>query len=192
MTLRRRLTIWSVVVMALLVGATSALDLAHNMQREFEEALERAELLMRVSVDMVLRSLDREPHLPIREALARDARLGPALVDTLTASHALVEIAICDRNHQILVGSDPARVGSRFVPYPNFRPLATRSGPLRQFRVLLNPEQSYQLEESLGTQDQNSVMLYVRVVISPALIRRDIMPILRSRAELGGISILGA
>jgi signal transduction histidine kinase/HAMP domain-containing protein len=192
MSLKTRLTLWSVVVMTLMVGTISAIDFSNQIRQEFEGALERADLLKRVVVDMVVRSLEREPNLPIREALSRDPRLEAQLVDILSAAPALLEISISDRNNRILLASAPERAGETYVPYPDFRPVVREQSWLGKLRALRDDRSNFQLEEALGLEGEDAAMLYVRVIISPALIRRQIDPILWSRAELGLLTIAGA
>ena len=43
MSLRVQLTLWSVLVMAVIVGAVSAVDLAQEVSHQFDSTLERAD-----------------------------------------------------------------------------------------------------------------------------------------------------
>ncbi|HWB95925.1 MAG TPA: ATP-binding protein, partial [Bryobacteraceae bacterium] len=151
--------------------------------------LERAELLNKVAANLVLAALARQPTVPLQEAL-RDETLASNLVDILTASHALLEIAVCDtRSNQILADSDPTRRGLQFPSYPDFRPLVTKSNWVDKVRTLYSYKY-YQLEQGLGADGRT--LLHVRVVVYPVLIRNDVIPILVKNAQIAGLSVFGA
>lgn len=192
MSLRARLTLWSVLVMAVVVGLISALDLGNDMERQFESTLERAELLKRVASRLVVQTLERQRTAPLREAL-RDPQLSTELVDIMTASHALLEIAVCDRSNEILVDSDPNRRGITFPPYPDFAPLVQQTNWLQKLRILLFDDKYYQLQQVLAEPGEPPIpVLYVRVVVYPALIRNDIMPELKKSFGIALASLGGA
>lgn len=188
MTIQARLTFSSVLVMAAIVGVISVLDLGYEMQAQYAANLERAELLKRVASNLVLETLERSRQSPWREAL-RGEHLRQQLVDIMTASHALLEIAVCDTNNDILVDSDRKRQGVYFPPYPDFRPIVERTNWLDKLRIL-GQKKYYQLEEPLGP--ANRTEIYVRVVIYPPLIKDEIMPNLRKSANVALASIAGA
>jgi hypothetical protein len=186
------LTLWSVLVMAVVVGLISALDLGNDMERQFESTLERAELLKRVAARLVVQTLERQRTAPLREAL-RDPQLSTELVDIMTASHALLEIAVCDRSNEILVDSDPNRRGITFPPYPDFAPLVQQTNWFQKLRILLFDDKYYQLQQVLAEPGEPPIpVLYVRVVVYPALIRNDIMPELKKSFGIALASLGGA
>jgi len=189
MSLQARLTISSVLVMAGIVGVISVVDLGNEIQQQLESTLERANLLKRVAGSMVVQTLERQRTVPLREAL-RDRDLMVELVDILTASHALLEIAVCDVNGEILADSDRNRLGITFPPYPDFVPLVNKTGFVDKLKILARDTGYYQLEQPLGA--DGKPFLYVRVVVYPALIRSDIEPTLRKNLKIGALSVLGA
>lgn len=188
MSLRASLTIWSVILMAVVVSLIGAVDLSNEMQQQFDFTMERAELLRRVATNMVLQTLDRQRTVPLREAL-RDPNLATQLVEIMTSSRTLLEIAVCDRNSEILADSDPARLGKIFAGHADFEPVVTQPW-WGKLEILLGDKRYYQLEQPLGTGGQT--LLYVRVVVYPALIRTAIMPRLRKNAAVALVSILSA
>jgi hypothetical protein len=192
MSLQTRLTLWSVLVMALIVGVISAMDLSRDLQRQFDATLERAELIKRFTTTMVLESLERERTLPYRDAIAKDARLQAELSEIFTFTPALIEIAVTDLNDRILAANDPGRVGQRFQKFDKFEPLVNDAGALEKLRVLLWQERKYyQLEEQLGVAGEPPV-LFVRVVVYPKFTRDDIMRTIRKDAAVAVGSLLGA
>ena len=189
LSLRARLTLWSVVLMAFVVSFIGVLDVANEMQQQFDFTMERAELLRRVATYMVVQTLDRQRTVPLREAL-RDPELSSALVDIVTASRALLEIAVCDRNNEILADSDPGRLGKSFPGYAPFEPVVMDTSMWEKSKILFGDKRYYQLEQPLGTGGET--LLYVRVVVYPALIRSAVMPRLQKNVVVALLSILGA
>ncbi|HLI86587.1 MAG TPA: ATP-binding protein [Bryobacteraceae bacterium] len=193
MTLQAKLTLGSVGLVSLMVAVVSAVDLANEMQRQFESTLERANALKIVSTRMVSQSLNRAPRtVSFREAL-RDPDLQSLLVDVLSAGGAILEVAVVDTHNEILLDSDPNRLGTVSPPYPNFQPLVTSSPWYAKLRLLLRRDihEYYQLEQELGT-PEGKPLLYVRVIIAPALIREDINPVMRKEAKVAVISVIAA
>jgi signal transduction histidine kinase len=189
MTIQARLTFSSVLVMAAVIAIISALDLGHQMDAQFTLTLERAELLKRVASNMVRETLNRDHQLPWREAL-RSENLQRNLIDVATASHTLLEIAVCDAtNNKVLLDSEPNRTSLDFPPYPRFEPIVQHTNWIQKFKIL-NQKQYYQLEVPLGQQGKPE--LYVRVVIYPPLIKADIYPTLKRSASVAVASVAGA
>jgi signal transduction histidine kinase len=110
-------------------------------------------------------------------------------LEDLTDSPPVLEIAVCDRKNEILVDTDPKRLGSTFKEYPDFEPVVKNAGWPEKLRILFSP-QFYQIQQSLGS--GNEVILYVRVVVAPALIRNDIYPALVKNASVAVASVVGA
>jgi signal transduction histidine kinase len=191
MNLRAQLTLWSVLVMAVIVLIVSAVDLTQEVQNQFESTLERAEFFKGAAVDVVRRTLNRDRTAPLVEAL-HDTDLSDELLSIMTASQSLLEIAVCDPQGKILADiPPPGQTGSKFPGYRDFRPLV--QGTLRdKARVLWGDSQEkYQLSQGLGAAGQSPV-LYVRVVVYPRLIERDIIPALRWQAEKSLLFLIGA
>ncbi|MEX2261675.1 MAG: ATP-binding protein [Bryobacteraceae bacterium] len=192
MGLRARLTLYSVLLMATIVGVVSALHLAHAIELQFFESLERGKIMQRISVDAVTRTLDRERSAPLNEALTRDEELSNHLLNILTAATALLEIAVTDTHGRILADSDPSRVGMIFTEYPNFESMVLRTPWWGKLPILFSDRQNYELTQALAEEGQKAPVLFVRVVISPSLIRAGIRPILETDLGISLASILGS
>ncbi|MBV9504785.1 MAG: hypothetical protein JO323_07240 [Acidobacteriia bacterium] len=192
MTFQAKLTLGSVGLVSLMVAVVSAVDLGNEMQRQFDSTLERAKSLRIVASRMVSQSLNRHLTVPIRVAL-RDPDLQSLLVDALIAGDAILEVAVVDPHNEIWLDTDPARLGDSLPPYPPFTPLVTSSPWYDKLRILLRRESHdyYQLEQELGTA-QDKPLLYVRVIISPALIRQNINPVMQKDANVAIASVLAS
>src|SRR5580704_6681899 len=109
MNRRARLTLISVGLVALLTGFISAYYLKTDIEKHFQVSLERAEVMKSLAVDSVVRSTEQESDLPIPEALSNDADLAARLRKIMTVSGSLLEIAVCDRNNNVLLSTDTSR-----------------------------------------------------------------------------------
>lgn len=191
MNLQAKLTLGYVLLAVAIVGVISGIDLATNLQQQFEFTLERAEVLDPVATKFVKQTLNSQLELPMRTAL-RDKTLAADLLDLLTKSPNILEIAVVDPNNEVLADSDPARLGQKSGPYPDFRDFVGKAGLFEKLKVLRShASQYFQLERALATPAGETVLL-VRVVIAPALIRNDIAPVLSRNATLAVFCLAGA
>jgi signal transduction histidine kinase len=189
MTLKAKLTLGSVLLATLIVGLISAVDLGNDMQRLFDATYDRAALLRTVATRLVVQSLERQRTVPLAEAL-RDPSLTSGLIDIGAASRAVFEIAVVSPRNEILADSDPSRIGVISPPFPDFQPVLQERW-LAKLRILRETGKYYQLEGPLGV-PQAAPLLYVRVIIEPALIRKEIVPTMLQSAKVALGSIAGA
>ena len=191
MNLQAKITLGYVLLATLMLGAVSAVNLANDMEQQFEATLERAETLKTVAADQVKSALNRQLNVPLREAL-RDPGLVSLFRNIVLASHAILEVAVVDPNSEdeILLDSLPDRQGVHAPPYRDFRPVVHDTGWMEKARVLWRDTDYYQLNQPLGSGKET--LLDVRVVIYPALIRTDIFPTMQRSARVALISIVGA
>lgn len=193
MTLQTRLTLWSVLLITLIVSCVSLIDLRNEVQRQFEATLDRARLTTQVTADMVAGALEREPTLSLPEALARDTQISNALIDVLTASRSIVEIAVCDPNNTILLDADGTQVGHKLPVYADFRHFVETAGWSEKAGILFRSgRRNYQLWEPLGEEGREEPLLNVRVVINPGLIRQDVWPAFIDKSLISVISVIGS
>jgi signal transduction histidine kinase len=191
MTLQAKLTLGSVVLASLMVGVVSFVDLLNEMQRQFDSTLERAESLKSVASQMITQSINRQRTKSLREALL-DPDLQALMIDIIISSHAILEVAAVDPGtSEILLDSDPGQLGMKSPQYDDFR-LVVSSSLWNKLQVLLRSgKRYYRLEQELGTTERKP-LLHVRVIIAPALIRRDINPIMQKEARVALLSVIGA
>jgi signal transduction histidine kinase len=196
MNRRVRLTLMSVCLVALLTGTFSSYYLKAEIERQFQFALQRAEGMKSLAADAVARSLEHQSDLPVADALAKDTDLAARLGKIMTVSGSLIEITICDpKDSKVLLSTDASRrVGDPFPSdYPDYSHLATTSGLFEKIQILRDqgPPKYYQLSEALGSEGQSPVV-FVRVVILPALIRSDILPELEKAIAISLLAIIGS
>ncbi len=196
MNRRVRLTLMMVGLVALLAGAISAYYLATGIGKEFQQALERAELLKELAADNVRRSLESQPSVPVPDALAHDPDLAGRLANIMAISKSLLEIAVCDSSNHVLLSTLARPRGDPFpADYPDYEQLATQANLFEKLRTLRESRAPhlYQLSQALTARPESqSADLYVRVVILPALIRGQIEPELEKAQVVSLLSILGS
>jgi signal transduction histidine kinase len=192
MNLQAKLTLGYVLLAVLMVGVLSAIDLGNDMQLQFDSTLDRADMLMTVAAEQVRLTLNREREKSIRDAL-RDPGLVKLFQNLMTASSAVLEIAVVDHNQDdILLDSIPDRVGKVSPKYDDFKPVVNQTGWREKLHVLLSQTTKYyQLDKPLGT-PEGATLLEVRVIVSPALIYAELKKRLKENAEVAVISLIGA
>ena len=191
MNLQAKLTLGYVLVVVVIVSIISGVNLATNMQQQFEATLERAEGLNSPATKFVKRTLNSQITVPQRTAL-RDETLAADLLELVTNAGAVLEIAVVDaKTNEILADSDTSRIGQNGGPYGNFGELVRRAGIVEKAKLLFpGNEQLYQIEQGLGSGGET--VLYVRVIVAPALISHAVNPALKANAKVALLCIAGA
>jgi signal transduction histidine kinase len=192
MTLQAKLTLGYVLLAVAIVGIISGLDFATNTQQQFEATLDRAELLNPLAARAVRTTLNSQLTVPLRTAL-RDPELASQLLDLLTQSPTILEIAVVDaKTNDILADSDPARIGAKAEPYRDFRDFVTHASLAEKLKVLRrNAPHLFQLDRVLATPAGDPV-LRVRVVVAPVFISNNIAPTIRNNAWIAILCLAGA
>jgi len=189
MKLQAKLTLGFVLLATLMVGFLSAMDLVNNMQPRFDDTLLRADMISKWASKFVTETLNSQRAKPVDEALL-DPALTANLVELMTNSHAILEIAVVSPDSkEVLADSQPLRLGEKSEAYPDFRALVQKAGWYKKFKVLFGND-NYQLEQRLGAESNPVVLL--RVVVAPAFIRTEIYPALQQNARVAIVSVVAA
>src|SRR5690349_3058274 len=143
MNLQAKLTLAFILLVVVIVATISLIDLGNIMQLQFESTLERADVINPVATRFVMDTRNSQLDVPLREAL-RSKTLSNDLLDLLTNSKAILEIAVVDpKTEEILADSDPRFLGQISGPYPDFRDFVRHAGWLTKLRVLLSHSFDY-------------------------------------------------
>ncbi len=127
MNLRLRLTLSFVFVNVLMVAFLSAVDLANELQVQFQSTLDRASSVCTFATDMVKSSLNRQLSTPLEQAL-QDPDLANMLRENMAKASAILEIAVVNENNQILADSIAENMGKVMPPYASFQSVVTDTG----------------------------------------------------------------
>jgi len=190
MSLRVQLTLWSVLVMTLIVAVVSVVDLIQEVKHQFDATQDRAEFYQTHVVNLVQTKANQDRTVPVQDALRHDPDLSHQLLNLMTASKSLYEIAVCDAHDVILSDSDPDQVNKKCPSYEDFARLVNASVIKKTSVLLKNSPRKYQLSKGLGVGDKPEI--YVRVVVWPRLIQQDMIPTLMQHAELSAFLLAGA
>ena len=186
MNLRLRLTLAFALVNVLMVAFLSAVDLANELQVQFQSTLDRAWSVCTFATDMVKSSLNRQLATPLDQAL-QDQDLANMLRDNMAKASAILEIAVVSENDRILADSIAENVGKIMPRYATFQSVVTDTGWYGKLEMLNAKAKYYQLERTLSPPT-----IYVRVVVHPALISSDILPRLERNFKFDLLSVAGA
>src|SRR5271170_6661449 len=154
MNRRARLTLGMVSMVALLTGSISAYYVGIGIGKQFQHALDRADLLKKLAADSVRRSLEEQSTLSVEDALTRDTDLADRLSNIMAVSRVLLEITVCDARNRVMISTDATRRAGDPFPedYPDYEQLAGRSNLLQKIATLRpeNLPRYYELSQALS------------------------------------------
>ena len=189
MSLQGRLTVWSIVVMALIVGVVTTSDLIGEVDTQFAVTLQRAELLKQLATTLAGSAADRDRSRPVAEMIRESPDLSPQLLNLMTATQDVVDIAITDPGGTVINSADSEEVGTAFAPLDQFRPLVEHGRWWTKVHMLLMQEtKSYQISQEVLDQNRKK-QFGVHILVAPPLIQQSVMPILRSHARVSLLTI---
>lgn len=186
--MQARLTVWSIIVMALIVGFVSTLDLADEINRQFQSNRQRAEAALRIAVDIVVDAL----HTAVTTDALNNRLMSEELQPLLSVSHTLIEIAVSDPSDRILADTQKDQVGKQFPVMDSFSSLVDRTNWWDKLRLLLRDKSTYRISQDLAVSGEATKLLTVHTVVQPASIRDDIMPSIQAHVGISIASIAGA
>jgi signal transduction histidine kinase len=193
MRLQLRLTLWSILVMTILVASVSALDLIGEINSQFEMALTRS-LPIDFAVHAVSRAVQRTPRPTVAASVREDPLLSEQLAQMLTEGQFIVEIAVCDLDDTILNDSDETKIGAKLLRSEDFAKFVRNSHWWEKLRVLLKSEKTYEVTKDL-VNPQGATVQRIHIVVDPALMRHgseSVMPSLIDHLRVAGASIFAA
>ena len=189
LSLQGRLTIWSIVVMALIVGVVTTSDLIGEVDTQFAVTLQRAELLKQLATTLASNAADRDRTRNVPEVIRESRELGPQLLNLMTATKDIVDIVITDAGGSVITGVDPDQAGSAFAPLEPFRPLVEHGRWWTKVHMLfMQDTKSYQISQQVFDQN-HKVQFVVHVLVAPPLIQQSVVPILLSHAKISLLTI---
>lgn len=193
MRLQLRLTLWSILVMTVVVTSVSALDLIGEINSQFELALTRS-LPIDFAVHAVARAVERTPRATAEASVREDPLLSEQLAQMLTYGQFIVEIAVCDLNETILNDSDSEKVGTKLLQSEDFAEFVKNRGWWEKLRVLLKGDKTYEVTKDL-VNSRGAAEQRIHIVVDPALMRHgneSVIPILVDHLRVAAASIFGA
>ena len=180
MSLRIRLVLLSVTLVALVALALSALHLESLVDSTTAAALDRSETANEQITSFLLDHIrqgvrdnpppktDEETQSLVRQIISNDRDLPTILVQTLAHSTYILEINVTSASGQILASSVPTRVGTAMTQFKDFDSWR-RAAETSRLVDFMTSRPDYQLVSRAG---QNDPIFQVQVVTSNALLRR--------------------
>ncbi len=191
MNLQARLTVWSIVVMTLIVATISALDLTDELDRQFEITLRRSASIWRLAASAVNRSVLRKSKVPNPALVQNDPGLTEEFRQLLAESGPIVAIAVCDADGTILNDADTERIGQKFAAGTDeFRDLMKRTHWWDRLQVLRRDDGIYVYSSDL--ESIHVKQLTLRLIIDPVMVRQELTPAMQTHFVISIASILGA
>ena len=191
MNLQARLTVWSIVVMTLIVATISALDLTDELDRQFEITLRRSASIWRLAASAVNRSVLRKSKVPNPALVQNDPGLTEEFRQLLAESGPIVAIAVCNADGTILNDADTGRIGQKFAAGTDeFRDLMKRTHWWDRLQVLRRDDGIYVYSSDL--ESIHVKQLTLRLIIDPVMVRQELTPAMQTHFVISIASILGA
>jgi hypothetical protein len=189
MTLRTKVTLGSVLLATVIVGAVSGVGLRSFMELELQATLERAEVIKGVARSEVIDTLNRRRDVTLGDAL-RDPELKRKLLNLLSSPNGVLSIdMVSAQNQEVLASTLENRIGG-VASDPDFGRLVRERSWFEKLNVLLyEGRRYYMLQDPVGP--SGATILYVRVVIYPALIRPSLKDTLAQNVEVAILSVGG-
>jgi len=189
--LQARLTVWSIVVMTLIVATISALDLTDELDRQFEITLRRSASIWRLAASAVNRSVLRKSKVPNPALVQNDPGLTEEFRQLLAESGPIVAIAVCNADGTILNDADTGRIGQKFAAGTDeFRDLMKRTHWWDRLQVLRRDDGIYVYSSDL--ESIHVKQLTLRLIIDPVMVRQELTPAMQTHFVISIASILGA
>ena len=188
MKLQAKVTLGSMLLAIIIVVLVSGVDVGSFMDFQLQSTLERAAGIKDVAKAAVLETLNRRQDVSLRETL-RDPELKQKLVNLTGSLNGVLSIdMVSAENGEVMASTLLDRIGSKETP-PDFSRLVRQSSWFEKLNVLLFKHGYYMLQDPVGV---STTLFWVRVVISPVLIRPSLKETLFQKAEVAILSVAGA
>src|ERR1019366_3190989 len=190
MTLQTKVTFGSVLLATVIVKTVSGVDLHSFMELELQATLERAEVIKGSAMADIIYTVNLRRDVALREAV-RDPELKDKLLTLLRSPNGVLSIdMVSAQNQEVLASTLETRIGSKDYP-TDFSTLVLQRGWWEKLNVLLcKGPRYYMLQDPVGP--GGNIILWVRVVIYPALIRPSLKDTLYQNAQVAILSVTGA
>jgi len=191
MSLKARLRIAIVALVALVVIAMSLLYLYNFTSMTFDSASERGDLIAKEIKGNLQDHLTRESaarglHLDTpqqwkaawTDIIRTDPRVTAMLQRTLGDADVLAAIMVTDENGRVLAASLPVLPNAQLGPAHDFHELKNRMW-LENLRDLMTRREDYATELPIGFPNSQQVLFKIRVLIQSVFLKHDVAPTLK-------------
>jgi signal transduction histidine kinase len=201
MSLRVRLVLLIVALVAWVAIAVSAVHLASLVDLLSADALERsktaadqASTFVKEHIAQHAESHEAPPDLDGIKALwteivSNDPDIPTMLVNTLKLSQAIKDINIAGSAGTIVASSNPTDIGKRLVPLPSFEEWSAGSFYIRLLD-LVRRRADYQVQIPLGLKGDAQPLFRIQVIVSSVLLRAALLSQITTLAYVSASALL--
>jgi hypothetical protein len=193
-TLRVRLLSLTLSMVTIVALTLIGLNLNSLVDHLLHLAAQSSEMTSNEVQSFILRHAEAPQGLSMEQAkqlwmdeVAQDADLAALLEQAMAESRSIVEINIAGGNGSILASSNPRQVNAAMEPKQDLGKLLD-SGLLARMKAIFTSYQDYETRKREGFAGQT--VFTVQVLMSPILLRNEILPELRYIALLSGVAML--
>jgi len=200
MSLRVRLVLLTVTLVALVAVALSALHLDSLVNTLSDDALDRSRhATQEVSSFLVdhINEHSREydssggPKALWYTIVSSDRDIASMLQKTMALANSIVEISVADSDQRILASSSERRVGAMLTHLRDFSAW-NKASALARLPDLISGGPDYEVVTRLGIQGQSESILTIQVVTSTVLLRDPLLSQVKALASVSVGSLLAA
>lgn len=201
LSLKNKFTLATASLVLLVVAVISGLYVAQLTRQVIAQANDRSQFVLQqvfVAAQQALRdAADRgaapasssadDIHDYVQQTLDRNPGLSALIESDMSFSKSLYEITITDNSGVALVSSDPSLSGKNIGARPNLSDLV-HAPFAQQIQILNGPPRVYEVTLPFNISEQPFGEIHV--ALSSALLRDEILPILRSAAWVGLAAVI--
>src|SRR5277367_3419829 len=195
MTLQARLTLWSMLVMASIVTIVTISDLIGEINGQFGNALERAQLISNIAANSIKREVGPGSDADLAKSILNRPNLQEELLDLALEAKIVDEIAVTDSRGIVVADSFPTSIGTRYPQnVPKLESLLKTQFVWEKLKVLSRGRPGYELAtmwNQHGTARAGEPIT-IHVIVLPKLMQGSVTPILTHHAWVAILSVVGA
>lgn len=175
--------------MAAIVITISVMDLADEIDRQFQVSLRRTESLARLATSATNRSVQRNHG--VQQSVRGDQGLTDEFRELMTEAGPVTAIAVCDSSNQVLNNAQAERIGQPCPKENPFKGLVLRTHWWDKVSVLSKDSDVLYTNSSQLT-SARAPDLQLRLVVDPHRIRAELAPSMQTHLVISFASIAGA
>jgi signal transduction histidine kinase len=193
MSLKTKIVLFTVVLVALLVGALSSLLLDNLVESNLQNSLRLAELAAQQTKELLLLRLEENTkgRAAWFDAVTEDERLGSFLENTVAQAPSLIEVSIARDDGRVLLSSTRSSAGSRMRPRKALRDVLAL-GPVDRLRAVYARGTNYELRIPIGLLEDPRPIFTIQVLVSTVLIQDSLRPGVRWIGTASLLALLAA
>jgi hypothetical protein len=197
MSLKSRMTLLTTAVAAAIVIALFIVHLNNLVESYVTSSLETAELAgEQIKHSLIVRLQERQASEPspgrkqsLNELLQSDHRFGLLLESTMAETHSLVEISVAGEDGRVIASSNPLRPGTTMQSFPSLNEMQ-RMSSLRRLAAVLKSDTNREIRIPLGFSNQTAPVFSIQVLVSPVLLREQLLPAMRRVSEWAAAALV--